>query len=145
MKKATSYQMESPIISLLCLIVFFVLLSTKAFAGAIPGVAVGSGKSSGGGLVSQTKTDRDGKFSMILKEGSYTLNLSYDDCVKYLTSISKDKATTEVTIKLEGTSIKLKNGSTPSTIVLNGSTGTITFTVPSGGATLKGTLTYAPK
>jgi len=81
---------------------------------------------------------------MILKEGSYTLILSYDDCVKYLTSIGKNKPTTEVTLKLEGTGIKLKSGGTPSTIVLNSSTGTITYTVPSGGATLKGTLTYAP-
>ncbi len=135
--------MKKSFVPFLFLFVFTAFFASIAFAGdPIPGLDVKLGKNPGGGITN-TKTDKDGSFSLNLAQGSYNLNISYDQVQAVLKRMGKSGS--EVTLSLNaGTNkhVLANDKAMPSKIKLDNSTGDITLTIPAGGATISGELTY---
>jgi len=98
MKKALLRLLQPSLFAAFCLGV-----AMPAFAGdPIPGLDVKLGKPGGGGKAIVVKTDENGNFSFDnLAEGTYTVTISYDACVK--------------AINTKGTGATVRQGSTGST------------------------------
>ena len=139
--------MKKIINSILFLFVISIFLTANAFAGEpIPGVNVGSGKNPGG-IISKAATDNNGKFSFSnLEEGKYDITISYNEIIKSVSQIEKNNASEknsyDITLTLDGAGVMVKDSKTPSKISITNQTGVISFSIPKGGASVSGTLTY---
>ena len=139
--------MSTNYFKILFAILFFVALHfNTSFAGdPVPGVGVGAGTVLGG-IMMKTTTDRDGKFSFNLKEGKYDLTISYDEIVKALSRLDKNKVTEKedynITLMLDGENLTINDNKAPANIKINKETGSISISLPKGGGAIKGKLEY---
>jgi hypothetical protein len=123
-----------------------------AFAGdSIPGVGVGAGRNPGGIMVN-TKTGSDGKFTLLAQEkGKYDLKISYAEIVRIVSGLIKSGSTINdytFTLTLDSNSPGLLvNGKVVHEITITNAwvASNPQFTVTKAGTTISGKFTYQRK
>jgi hypothetical protein len=132
-------------ISFLSLLLLFLITScftaTASAREPISGVEVRFGKSPGGPFIPITKTDKNGSFTISVKEGNYSLTISYADVVKAMQGV-KGFDPAAITLTYANSDIKTL---VPMIEKITAHSGPIIITTHSKNATISGTLTYEPK
>jgi len=139
--------MKKIINSILFLFAISIFLSSNVFAAApIPGICVVV-KRNPGAIIPNVTTDNNGKFSYELTEGNYDLTISYNEIINAVSETDKNKnsgkVSYEITLMLDGgAGVMVQDKTTPAKITITERTGNISFSIPNGGGTISGTLTY---
>ena len=135
--------MKKSIISFLFLFVLSAFSANEVFASnPIPGISIVVRRNQGG-IVVNSKTDKNGTFSTKLVEGNYVLTMKYEDILKIINSLEKGKVHKGYKITLEpDTTGPTINGNPPGKLIITKNTGDIIVKVTKGGAKLSFTVTY---
>ena len=143
--------MKKIINSILFLFAITIFLTSSVFAATpIPGINIVIKKNPGAIAVANSSSDNNGKFAFDnLEEGKYDITVSYDEIIKTVSQMDKNKASEknsyEITLTLDGAGVIVKDSKTPAKLSITDKTGVISIIIPKGGASVSGTLTYEKK